>query len=342
VAQDSPAEANVPERRWNVENLHPGDRFDAWSEIVSRTHLAFALDRAECSAQSGGFLVDVQERRLGQLSLLDTSVAPHRGRRTRRLVSANTRDVIGFHFIRRGSQSVDIDGERVVLGPGDAMFWDGESTGTYEILEPLEKTTLIVPRVIAAAALPAYRRSFVRILPRDHASTRTLIDVLTVLGARLPLMSEGARHAAATLVAQLLSSLDGAAGAAGDEHGAGARTRWELRERALRYIEEHLQDPTLGMATVAAAHAVSRRTLYAALDGLSMTPGAYIRNRRLARCHDELLHGDDPIALVAARWGFASAAHFSRVFQQRYGIPPSRLRRGSAPPDTVDRRNIER
>jgi hypothetical protein len=25
------------------------------------------------------------------------------------------------------------------LGPGDAMMWDGEATGEYEVLEPLEK-----------------------------------------------------------------------------------------------------------------------------------------------------------------------------------------------------------
>jgi AraC-like DNA-binding protein len=83
----------------------------------------------------------------------------------------------------------------------------------------------------------------------------------------------------------------------------------------------------LSPSTIAAAHAVSVRTLYSAVDGLGMSLGGYLRYRRLARSHDDLLFGSDPVAVVALRWGFASPAHFSRVFRDRYGIPPSRLRR---------------
>jgi hypothetical protein len=85
-----------------------------------------------------------------------------RFRRTNRQVSENTRDVVGLHFLRSGRQAVEIDGEGVILGPGDAMIWDGSSTGGYEILEPLQKTTLILPRSVAAtgvAELPANLRA---------------------------------------------------------------------------------------------------------------------------------------------------------------------------------------
>jgi len=32
------------------------------------------------------------------------------------------------------------------------------------------------------------------------------------------------------------------------------------------------------------------------------------------------------VAVLAARWCFVDAAHFSRAFRQRYGYPPSQLR----------------
>jgi AraC-like DNA-binding protein len=311
-----------PERHWSMAEIPLRDRFGAWCEVLSTTHLAFAIDMVDRPHQD--FAADVRENRLGAMSLLRTSVFPHRGRRTRRQVNGNTRDVIGLHFIESGRQAIELDDGRAVLGPGDAMIWDGAATGCYEILEPLTKTTLIVPRSLAATALPSYRGSFVQTLSRDHAPTRSLIQVLSMLNEQLPEMGVGAREASALLVTELLKPLDRRQGGDGAEPA-----RWsalQLRERVLDYIDVNLHDPKLAPSMIAAAHAVSVRTLYSAMNGLGMTLGGYIRHRRLARSHDELLFGVDPVSVVARRWGFASPAHFSRVFQDRYGMPPSRLR----------------
>lgn len=110
-----PQRAYPAERSWSMKDLFPGDRFDAWCEIIAKTHLAFAVDRSEHSPDP--FLAEVREQRLGDLALLDAAVLPHRGRRTRRQVSENTRDVVGLHFLQSGRQAVEIAGERIVLGP---------------------------------------------------------------------------------------------------------------------------------------------------------------------------------------------------------------------------------
>jgi AraC-like DNA-binding protein len=308
------------EQHWDVEGIAPGDRFDAWCEIVAKTHLAFAVDRSERSA--GPFLADVSEQRLGDLALLDASVLPHRGRRTNRQVSENTRDVVGLHFLHSGRQAVEIAGDRVILGPGDAMIWDGSATGGYEILEPLRKTTLILPRSVAATALPSYRHNFVQVLDRTNPQTIALISMLTLLGDQLAAMNPGARRASASLVVELLRSLH-----TDDQRTPARWSGWQLREQALQYIDDNLADTTLSPATTAAAHAVSLRTMYSALDGLGMTLAAYIKSRRLARCYDDLVLGGDPVGVIGSRWGFLSPAHFSRAFRQRYGMPPNQIRR---------------
>ncbi|TCC50399.1 helix-turn-helix domain-containing protein [Kribbella pittospori] len=311
------------ERQWSMAEIPLRDRFGAWCEILASTHLAFAIDMVRGPQQN--FAADVRENQLGEMSLLRTSVFPHRGRRTRRQVTANTRDVIGLHFIESGRQAVDLDGERVVLGPGDAMIWDGAATGGYEILEPLTKTTLIVPRSVAATALPGYRRSFVQTLPGDHAPTRSLVQVLSVLNDQLPTMSDGARAASALLVTELLRPLDQL-----QTGGTEPLRPWpalQLRERVLDYIDANLDDPKLSPPVIAAVHSVSVRTLYVAMGGLGISLGGYIRHRRLARSYDDLLFGSDPVGVVARRWGFASPAHFSRVFRERYGVAPVVLRR---------------
>ncbi|HJT05119.1 MAG TPA: helix-turn-helix domain-containing protein [Pseudonocardiaceae bacterium] len=47
------------------------------------------------------------------------------------------------------------------------------------------------------------------------------------------------------------------------------------------------------------------------------TVAEWVRIRRLEHCHHDLIDPalrDRPVAAVAARWGFASAAHFTRLF----------------------------
>lgn len=215
------------------------DRFGAWCDILGATHLAFAMDPSPHGR--GGFGAEIREHGLGTMSLLETAVQPHRGRRTRRQVSANTRDVIGLHFVQTGRQAVDLRGRRVVLGPGDGMIWDGSATGEYEILEPLKKTTLIVPRAVAASVLPSYRNSFVQVLPGDHQPTRFLIRMLALLCDQLPVLDDGARQASALLVSELLKPLGELRG---DVTAKPPRvSKPDLRERVLDHIERNLADP---------------------------------------------------------------------------------------------------
>ncbi len=51
-----------------------------------------------------------------------------------------------------------------------------------------------------------------------------------------------------------------------------------------------------------------------------------IKARRLERARADLAVGDEPIIDIATRWGFTSAAHFSRSFRARYGASPSMAR----------------
>jgi AraC-like DNA-binding protein len=104
--------------------------------------------------------------------------------------------------------------------------------------------------------------------------------------------------------------------------------RQALRARIDAFIESHLGDPALTPAAVAAAHHISLRYLHKLFEPHGVA--GWIRQRRLERCRDDLLdlaQADRPVAGIAARWGFSSAAHFSRVFREAYGLPPAEFRR---------------
>ncbi len=108
----------------------------------------------------------------------------------------------------------------------------------------------------------------------------------------------------------------------------------QARRRALRtqiheFIDHHLDDPALTPRQIALAHHISLRTLQKLFADADTTPAAWIRRRRLQRCHRDLTDArlaSHPIHTIARRWGFSDAAHFSRLFHRTYGRTPSDYR----------------
>lgn len=107
---------------------------------------------------------------------------------------------------------------------------------------------------------------------------------------------------------------------------------WRLL-RAELFIAEHLADPDLDAEAVARALGISLRHLNRAYATRGCTVHQWIVGQRLERANQELA---DPawrrvsVAGMAYRWGFATPAHFSRVFKERYGLSPLRHRHQEA------------
>ncbi len=118
------------------------------------------------------------------------------------------------------------------------------------------------------------------------------------------------------------------------ELDAGSALPPESRGRALlaqsqSFIAEHLADTTLSPRSVADAHHVSLRTLQGVFSAQGLTVTGWIRQRRLEACRRDLANQRlDPVAVatIGRRWGFDSAAHFSRLFRQAYGMSPRDFR----------------
>lgn len=102
-----------------------------------------------------------------------------------------------------------------------------------------------------------------------------------------------------------------------------------LLARVQSFVHQHLADPDLSPATVAHAHHLSLRRLQQVLAAVGTTPATLIRRTRLQQCRRALLdpgHGGCTIQTIAARWGFTSHAHFTRLFRATYGSSPSAYR----------------
>ncbi|MGR0220573.1 AraC-like ligand-binding domain-containing protein [Agromyces sp. ZXT2-6] len=105
--------------------------------------------------------------------------------------------------------------------------------------------------------------------------------------------------------------------------------RERLFTEITRFIDANLCAPDLDPATIAAAHFISPRYLHALFHEHDTTVSTWVRRRRLEECRRRLADpafDDRSISSVAADWGFADAAHFSRAFRAEFDCSPRDVR----------------
>lgn len=99
-------------------------------------------------------------------------------------------------------------------------------------------------------------------------------------------------------------------------------------EAACAYLVHRLGQP-VDVADAADAVGVSREHLTRLFRRrLGLAPAAWLRRERLHQAELLLRGGNQPLAAIAQRCGFATASHFVHAFRKRFGITPGRLREG--------------
>ena len=235
-----------------------------------------------------------------------------------------------------GVCTVEQDGRTAVLRPGDMVLYDTDRP--YRLEFPQEARLLVL--MLPGTGLELPRRAMGAVtatrLPGDEGVGALTADFLGGLSDRMHVLTgrSAARlgRSAVDLVGALLTEqAEDAAGAAAEEDSPTAHDA--LRAAVRGFVEDHLSDPELGPAMVAAHLFLSVRRLHEVFQGEEHTLSAWIRHRRLERCREALLdpvHAHRPVSRIGAAWGFPDAAHFSRIFKQEFGVSPSQYRARAA------------
>jgi AraC-like DNA-binding protein len=308
--------------RWRVDSRSGPRTAGLWEEALAHTHAAFDVRLPSDDPFAGV----VRRHRLGRLSLVDCRTTPFVGSRGPAVLHDDAHDQVGVQMVLRGRERAWSAGREVLLGAGDITIWDGARPGGIEIVEPFAKRTLVLPRAVMHRACPRLGNVDRGFTVPESAATRLLARYLDALAEELPLMDESTAGVAVDVVLDLLR-------AAVEPHMPATRTarREALRARARRYIRANLRDPELGPLTIAAALAVSVRTLHGAFADSGDSVAALIRSARLARCREDLVSGTgDSISEIAYRWGFSEPTHFSHAFRREFGITPREARAAAA------------
>ena len=111
--------------------------------------------------------------------------------------------------------------------------------------------------------------------------------------------------------------------------------------RALEIMEQTVEEP-LSCARLARRLGVSLRQLQRLFKArLGVGPLRHYRQMRLARAHALLQQTALPVTEVAIGAGFASPEHFSRLYRQAFGRPPSADRRQTTDAPVMRRQRPE-
>jgi transcriptional regulator GlxA family with amidase domain len=138
------------------------------------------------------------------------------------------------------------------------------------------------------------------------------------------------RHLGAATARKALDILLAAEGRASDAPQP-HRTSRALHDPRLRrvalLVEQRLGSPP-GVRQLAATVGMSPRHLARLFVGeTGLTPTAFIRDAQLIQSRLLISTTRRPLSHIAIETGFADAAHFSRAFRRRFGVPPSRVDR---------------
>jgi AraC family transcriptional regulator, positive regulator of tynA and feaB len=303
-------------------------RIDAWTEILASRVVAFDVRPSDNTTE--GFRGVVESRRFGDLTLIDCAFSPCVARRGKDLVDGATngaqRGLLGVQFMQQGVEVArDRRRGRVTISPGQVVLWDSKRTVEVEALQPVRKRMLVLPHEVVMSFCPRLAEQTVLPPIDETAAGRLLVRYINSLALELPCLDSAAQAAASNATVELLRAA--VEPVLPDSRDA---MRAAMRDEIRRHVRMHLQDPELGPASIARAHAMSVRALHGLFEEVDESVAGLVRRERLERCMQDLQRpSGGSVTSIAFRWGFRETAHFSRVFKRAFGETPSAVRRAA-------------
>jgi AraC-like DNA-binding protein len=325
---------------FRTDDVPPADRPDYVREITAATWVPM-----ECRTESSGAYWGVfRASGLGAMQVVVMDVMPITVRRTPDLISQADPDMLKMLLVcGEGATVVTQGGRQARLSMADFALYDTRRPYEVACAVDQDRPTRLLTFMFSPSLLPLSRS-------RLPGLTATRIPATTGLGDLtsqfLLQLARNVDHYSPAEAARLsTAALEVLATRLGRELEIGDWGTPEARRAALlttvqAFIQQHLGDPRLSPRAIAAVHHISLRSLHQLFHDEGLTVAGWIRQRRLERCRRDLADpalASRPVAAIAARWGFTSAADFSRAFRAIHGMPPAEYRRSARPANTLAR-----
>ena len=269
---------------------------------------------------------------LGDLRIAHASANAHVIERTPDMIRAFPRESFFVNVVCAGETFVYQRGHCVRAQPGEVLIYDARQPYLLGGAETFSQLHIDIPAEFFHARL--VRADLKRPIQISAATStnrlynRTLSTLLLGLlegPAALSLSANALQNQVCDLLGAMLGQADG--------HRATSALSAGHLLAAKAYVEEHLGDDGLRAGQIAQAVGISERHLRRLFAAQDSSVADHLLVRRLDRAREDLL---DPrlrastVAETAYRCGFASHAHFSRAFKQRFSLTPTEMLRGTS------------
>jgi AraC-like DNA-binding protein len=311
-------------------DVSAGERFAFWREINAKLWVPYDLRCEPRLANRFEAQVGISDFGPVQVTLMTTM--PHTIRRTPKLIRQADPEVYKVGCMVRGGGVLTQDGRCIDIGAGDLTLFDTSRPYVGEFRPDIRASQLLLlrfPRALLPLPPKDLRELTGTRIPGAHGVGALSSQFLLQLARQMDELSPADTARLATLTLDVLTAA--LANALDVQRVVPQQTRRRaLMAQIYAFIGERLGDEHLTPDAIAAAHYISPRYLHKLFQQEGRTVAGWVRQRRLERCRHDLADprlAGRPINAIAARWGFASPAHFSQAFRSTYGISPREFRK---------------
>lgn len=298
------------------------DDLSAFQQIVSSSFVPLRIS----TGRTAPFHAQLAHASADAVEFTQVDAMPHLVERTNETIGRGGSGYYKVSLLLEGTSVLVQDGRELVMRSGDVAVYDTSRPYSLLFTEQFRNLIMMFPKDRLELPIPFTEQLTAVSLSAENGLAPILASFISQFPGQLAGLSPHVRAKLAGTSLGLVSTLFGEIldieGGARDPHQA-------LLQRIYAFIDAELGDPSLSPGRIAAAHYISVRHLHSLFAEIDTTVSTVIRQRRLERAAAELADpalADRTVAAIAARWGFADATHFSRVFKRGHGVSPSEFR----------------
>lgn len=317
---------------YTTSSVPRGTRATYWNDMYSRRFAQVTFNPLDREA----FEAELKVAAMGPIAIARVHSQPTDIERNKAHIDRTCGRLFSFMLQVCGSGTFCHYGHESELAAGDFTLCDNSMPHSFRFRGDTELIILRTSPEVLRGYLPFPEQLCGLRLAAGKGLTGAAAQLAqSVWGLLETGLPEKFNPAVARNVLELVASAYAIAFDTGAAESTSASTR---KVQAKRFIEAHLKDPDLTPCRVAQALHISPRYLRMLFSGASESVSNYILRRRLEECAKQIssvLWRGHTITDIALAWGFNSAAHFTRVFRDQYGLTPSRYRRTQLGADAV-------
>jgi len=302
----------------DMRDLSPNERLVRWGEVISAGRGRVSVQTVDSLSFSGKISVG----NLGPMRMLRVEAGPHR---LERPPGTGGPEIIPILVQARGAAIMTQDGKDVHLQPGCWTAWTANRAHVITSLTDVEQYAILVPAQWLGLRPHEVRAMCGRVYGGKPGVSNMVFHTVLQLFQQY----EGIDTAIHSDMADIIGHLVRLAMNEAQMQRQPVPMRDTLRGRVIDYVRHRLRDPDLSIDAIADKFGCTKRHLHKTFSEESVTLSQFIWQERLERCREALVdpaHADRSVTEIAFLWGFNNSSHFSKIFKDRFGMPPGQWR----------------